>query len=369
MTKKAVIAMSGGVDSSTAALLTQEMGYETIGITLKLYTNEGICLTKTRTCCSLDDVEDARAVAAKLDMPFYVLNFTDDFEENVIERFVEAYESGYTPNPCIDCNRYIKFQSLLTRAEKLGFDYIVTGHYSRIEQDKVTGRYLLKKGLDDTKDQSYMLYTLTQEQLAKTLFPLGNMRKEHVREIAEEHGLVNARKRDSQDICFVPDGDYAGFIKRYKGIEFKPGNFVGTNGQIYGQHKGIIHYTIGQRKGLGISFPQPMFVGGIDTVKNEVLLCKAEELFSTELIARDINLISCERIDEPMRVLAKVRYRHKEQPATVIQTGEDEIKIVFDEPQRAITNGQAVVMYQDDVVVGGGIIKETQPVRADYTGD
>ena len=359
---KAVIAMSGGVDSSAAALLTQKMGYETIGITLKLYTNEGVCSTKSRTCCSLDDVEDARSVAAKLNMPFYVLNFSEDFSENVIERFVNAYEEGFTPNPCIDCNKYIKFESLLSRAEELGFDYLVTGHYSRIEKDPVSGRYLLKKGLDATKDQSYMLYALTQEQLSKTLFPLGEMKKEHVREIAEENGLINARKRDSQDICFVPDGDYAAFIKRYKGREFKPGNFVGMHGEIYGQHKGIIHYTVGQRKGLGLSFPQPMFVGGIDVVKNEVLLCKAEELFSTELTARELNLISCERIDEPMRVSAKVRYRHKEQPATVIQTGDDEIRVIFDEPQRAITKGQAVVLYQEDVVVGGGMICGTQPV-------
>lgn len=355
---KAVIAMSGGVDSSVAALLTQQLGYEVIGITLKLYSNEEIGVCRDKTCCSLADVEDARSVADQLDFPYYVLNFSDAFEENVIGRFIRAYESGQTPNPCIDCNRYIKFQSLLTRAEELGFDRLVTGHYARIEQDETKGRWLLKKGRDSVKDQSYMLYTLTQEQLAKTLFPLGDMTKERVREIAVENGLLNARKRDSQDICFVPDGDYAGFIERYKAKTFEPGNFVGTNGEVYGRHKGIVHYTIGQRKGLGLSFPQPMFVGGIDPVKNEVLLCKSEELFSRELTAGEINLIACDSISGPMQVTAKVRYRHKEQPATVVQTAPDEIRVVFDEPQRAVTAGQAVVLYQGDTVVGGGKIRE-----------
>lgn len=354
---KAVIAMSGGVDSSVAALLIKNEGYETIGITLKLYSNEEIGVPREKTCCSLDDVEDARSVAARLEMPFYVMDFSDDFEENVISRFVCAYECGKTPNPCIDCNRHIKFDSLINKAQELGFDYVVTGHYARIEYDEKTQRYLLKKAIDETKDQSYMLYTMTQSQLAKTLFPLGDMKKTEAREIAEKNGLINARKRDSQDICFVPDGDYAGFISRYCGKNFEEGNFVGTNGEVYGKHKGIVNYTIGQRKGLGLSFPQPMFVGKINAELNEVVLCKSEELFSKELFADNINLITCDRITEPMRVYAKVRYRHKEQPATVTQTADDEIKLVFDEPQRAVTPGQAVVLYQGDVVIGGGTVK------------
>lgn len=354
---KAVIAMSGGVDSSVAALLIKNAGYETIGIMLKLYSNEDIGVSREKTCCSLDDVEDARSVAYKLDMPFYVMDFADDFEENVISRFVCAYEHGKTPNPCIDCNKHIKFDSLLKKAEELGFNYIVTGHYARVEYNDSNNRYLLKKAVDETKDQSYMLYTLTQSQLAKTLFPLGDMQKTEVREIAENNDLINARKRDSQDLCFVSDGDYVGFISRYCGKSFEEGNFVGTNGEIYGKHKGIAHYTIGQRKGLGLSFPQPMFVCEVNAESNEVVLCKSEELFSKELVADNINLISCDKIEKPMKVYAKVRYRHKEQPATVIQTGDDEIKVVFDEPQRAITPGQAVVLYQGDIVVGGGTVK------------
>lgn len=352
---RAVIAMSGGVDSSVAALLTKQEGNETIGITLKLYSNEDIGVCREKTCCSLADVEDARSVAHKLGMPYYVLNFSDSFEQEVIHRFIDEYEKGRTPNPCIDCNKHIKFEQLLQRAEEIGFDKIVTGHYVIVEQNE-NSRYILRKGKDLTKDQSYMLYSLNQEQLSKSYFPLGRMEKSEVRRIAEENGLINARKRDSQDICFVQDGDYAGFIERYAGKTFPEGNFVGINGEIYGKHKGIIHYTIGQRKGLGISFPQPMYVGGIDPVRNEVLLCKSDELFSTELTARNLNLITCDKIEQPIRVKAKVRYRHKEQWATATQTGDDEIKIVFDEGQRAITKGQAVVMYDGDVVVGGGVI-------------
>lgn len=352
---RAVIAMSGGVDSSVAALLTKQEGNETIGITLKLYSNEDIGVCREKTCCSLADVEDARSVAYKLGMPYYVLNFSDSFEQEVIHRFIDEYEKGRTPNPCIDCNKHIKFEQLLQRAEEIGFDKIVTGHYVIVEQNE-NGRYILRKGKDLTKDQSYMLYSLNQEQLSKSYFPLGRMKKSEVRKIAEENGLINARKRDSQDICFVQDGDYAGFIERYAEKTFPEGNFVGINGEIYGKHKGIIHYTIGQRKGLGISFPQPMYVGGIDPVRNEVLLCKSDELFSTELTARNLNLITCDKIKQPIRVKAKVRYRHKEQWATATQTGDDEIKIVFDEGQRAITKGQAVVMYDGDVVVGGGVI-------------
>lgn len=356
MEKKAVIAMSGGVDSSVAALLVQQSGYEAIGVTLKLHTNEDAGLPREKTCCSLDDVNDARSVAARLGMPFYVFNFTDSFRREVMDRFVRAYERGETPNPCIDCNRYIKFAKLMQRAGEIGFDYVATGHYARVEQDGETGRWLLKKGLDSTKDQSYVLYSLTQKELSRLLLPLGGLTKERVRQLAEENGFVNAKKHDSQDICFVPDGDYAAFIERYAGTKFQPGPFVGTHGELYGEHRGIIHYTVGQRKGLGLSFPQPMYVCGIDPARNEVVLGKHEELFSGELTARDINLISREMIPEPLRVKAKVRYRHAEQLATVVQTGPDELEVTFDEPQRAVTRGQALVLYDGDTVVGGGTI-------------
>lgn len=360
MEKKAIIAMSGGVDSSVAALLVQQMGYEAMGATLRLYDNEDAGIPREKTCCSLDDVNDARSVCARLGIPFYVFNFKDSFRREVMDRFVCAYERGETPNPCIDCNRYIKFAKLMERAREIGFPYVATGHYAQVEQDPDTGRWLLKKGLDASKDQSYVLYSLTQWELSRLLLPLGGLTKERVRELAEENGFVNARKHDSQDICFVPDGDYAAFIRRYGGKDFSPGDFVGTAGEIYGQHKGIIHYTVGQRKGLGLSFPQPMYVCGIDPENNRVILGEHEKLFSAELIARDINLISRETIEEPMRVRAKVRYRQQEQPATVVQTGPDELKITFDQPQRAITKGQAVVLYDGDTVVGGGTIGRTK---------
>ena len=359
--KKAIIAMSGGVDSSVAALLCQQQGFDCVGVTLALTDNSDRGLPEEafpgeRACCSVDDVADARSVAFRLGMPFYVFNFKDAFRREVMDRFAAAYQRGETPNPCIDCNRYIKFAKLMHRGAEIGFPYVATGHYARVEQDRATGRWLLKKGLDENKDQSYMLYSLTQWELSRLLLPLGGLTKEETRRLAEEHGFVNARKRDSQDICFVPDGDYAAFIRRWTGRDFPPGDFVGTQGEVYGQHKGIIHYTVGQRKGLGLSFPQPMFVKELDVENNQVVLSKAEELFSQTVAARDVNLISVESIPEPLRVKARVRYRQKEQPATVVQTGPDELRVVFDQPQRAITPGQALVLYDGDTVVGGGRI-------------
>ena len=274
----------------------------------------------------------------------------------MIRRFVESYERGRTPNPCIDCNRFLKFDELYRRAKELGLEYIVTGHYARIEKDEVSGRFLLKKSADEAKDQSYVLYTMTQDQLAHTQFPLGSMTKPEVRKIAETQGFINARKHDSQDICFVVNGNYADFIENYTGKTFPAGDFVDLEGNVMGTHKGMIRYTIGQRKGLGLSVPEPVYVCRLDMEGNRVILGKNEDLFSSVFTASDINLISVPEIKEPLRVKAKVRYRQKEQWATAVQTGADSIRVEFDEPQRAITCGQAVVLYDGDIVVGGGTI-------------
>ena len=352
--KKAMIAMSGGVDSSVAAWLMKRDGYDCMGVTMRLFAGEDSCERKGHTCCSLDDVEDARSVARQLGIPYFVFNFTEDFGTQIMDRFVCAYENGFTPNPCIDCNRYMKFEKLMKRAKELDYDYVVTGHYARIEEQD--GKFLLKKAIDEKKDQSYVLYSLTQEQLAHTLFPLGGMTKPQIREMAEEQGLINARKHDSQDICFVPDGDYAGFIERYTGKSFEPGNFVDQEGHVLGQHKGIICYTIGQRKGLGLALQEPMYVCRIEPKTNTVVLGRDRDLWSKELTAKDFHWISGEVPTGTQRIKAKIRYRHQEQWANAEITGPDSIHLVFDEPQRAITCGQSVVLYDGDVVVGGGTI-------------
>ena len=353
---KTLIAMSGGVDSSVAAYLIKSQGYDCIGCTMKLYDNEDIGISHNRTCCSLDDVEDARSVAYKIGMPYYVFNFKDGFREKVIEKFVRCYESGDTPNPCIDCNRYMKFDKLYERARLLGCEYIATGHYARIEE--YNGQYVLRKAIDETKDQSYVLYSLTQEQLAHTLFPLGSMRKPEVREIAEKNGFINADKPDSQDICFVPNGKYAEFLEHFTGKNYPAGYFVSEDGTVLGEHQGIIRYTVGQHKGLGISSEEPLYVKEINTKENTVTLCKEQELYSKEVIVRDINWIAGEAPKGEIRCKAKVRYRQKEQWATVMLIGETTVKIVFDEPQRAITPGQAAVLYNGDIVLGGGTISK-----------
>lgn len=345
--------MSGGVDSSLAALLMKEKGYECIGCTMKLYENEDAGIEKTKTCCSLDDVEDARNVACLLDMPFYVFNFTERFRTQVIDRFVQSYEEGRTPNPCIDCNRYMKFDKLYERAKLMGCEYIVTGHYARIEKED--GKFILKKALDETKDQTYVLYTLTQDQLAHTMFPLGDLTKRTVRNIAEKNGFINANKPDSQDICFVPDGDYASVIEKYTGRICMPGNFVDTEGNIMGRHKGIIHYTLGQRKGLGIAAGKPVYVCEIRPQTREVVLGNPEDLMSRDVYVSDFNWISGNAPGGRIRCTAKVRYRQSEQPAVLSVEG-DIVHIVFDQPQRAITPGQAAVVYDGDVVLGGGTI-------------
>lgn len=356
MSKKALIAMSGGVDSSVAAYIIKSQGYECMGATMKLFQNEDIGVSKEKSCCSLDDVEDARSVAYRLDMPYNVFNFSANFKENVIDRFIKAYETGYTPNPCIDCNRYLKFDKMYQRAKELEFDYIVTGHYARIEKDENTGRFLLKKAVDQNKDQSYVLYTLTQDQLAHTLFPLGEMTKSQVRKIAEEQCFLNAGKKESQDICFVPDGDYASFIEKTTGKTYPCGNFVDTDGNVLGQHKGIIRYTIGQRKGLGLALPAPMYVKEKDMLNNTVILSYEDEIFSSSLTAGDFNWIAFEKPEKEFRCTVKTRYRAKEAPAAAYPEG-DKVKIVFDEPQRAVTKGQAAVLYNGDTVIGGGTIE------------
>lgn len=350
--------MSGGVDSSVAAYLVKSQGYDCIGATMKLFHNEDVCIAREKSCCSLEDVEDARNVANSLGIPYYVFNFTDRFREDVIDRFVNAYETGATPNPCIDCNRYLKFEKLFLRAKELNYDYIVTGHYARIEFNEATGRYLLKKALDETKDQSYVLYSMTQEQLAHTLFPLGHLKKTEVRKIAEENSFVNAKKHDSQDICFVQSGTYTDFIRQYTKKQYPSGNFVLKNGTVLGEHKGIINYTVGQRKGLGISYCEPLYVSEINVNDNTVVLGTDGDLYSKVLTANNINLISVSTIEKPTRVKAKIRYRQAEQPATVMQTDDDLITVEFDEPQRAVTKGQAVVLYDGDTVLGGGTIQK-----------
>lgn len=353
---KALIAMSGGVDSSMAALLMKQRGYECIGCTMKLYDKENTddMATNGKTCCSLDDVEDARSVAYNLDMPYYVFNFKDSFKEKVIDKFVACYEQGLTPNPCIDCNRYMKFEKLYERAMVLGCDKVVTGHYARIR--KTEDGYQLLKGLDETKDQSYVLYSLTQQQLAHTEFPLGEMNKSEVRKIADDNSFVNADKPDSQDICFVPDGDYAAVIKEYSNKEYPAGDFVDKDGNKLGEHKGIIHYTIGQRKGLGIAAGKPIYVCKICTENNTVVLGDNEDLFTKTVQVKDFNWISGKVPTEDFECKAKIRYRQKEQPARIIIKSHDRLTIEFDEPQRAATPGQSAVLYMGDVVLGGGII-------------
>lgn len=356
MSKKALIAMSGGVDSSVAAAMMQEQGYDCIGVTMKLHESEEE-VRREKACCTQEDAEDARQVAYSLGMKFYVFNYTREFSAQVIDRFVDAYEKGYTPNPCIDCNRYMKFARLYEQGRLLGYDTIATGHYARVEQDAATGKWKLKKARFLPKDQSYVLYFLTQEQLAHTRFPLGEVEsKEAARQYAETHGFYNARKHDSQDICFVEDGKYADFIRQRTGRDYAAGDFVDTAGQVLGRHKGLIGYTVGQRKGLGLALPAPLYVLEKDMAKNRVVLAPETALYSAALLAEDVNWISGETPAAPVRAAARTRYSAREAAATLVPLEDNRVRVVFDQPQRAITPGQAVVFYAGDEVLGGGTI-------------
>ena len=355
--ERVIIGMSGGVDSSVAAYLMKKAGFACIGATMRLYDSS----TEESTCCSLDDVEDARAVAARLGIRHYVFNFKDDFNRQVIQKFVTSYEQGLTPNPCIDCNRYLKFDRLLRRAMELGCNWVASGHYAQIRQEKATGRYLLYKAADRAKDQTYFLACLNQEQLAHIQFPLGTLTKTQVREIAQENGFVNARKRDSQDICFVPDGDYGAFLQRYTGKTYPEGDFLNLQGQVIGHHRGAACYTLGQRKGLGLAMGAPVYVCAKDMQRNTVTVGPGEALFSPALRAGDWNWYPFPTLTAPIRVTVKTRHSQLEQAATVYPEENGFARVEFDVPQRAITPGQAVVLYDGDMVVGGGTITEALP--------
>ena len=357
MKKKVVVGMSGGVDSSVAAYLLKEQGYEVIGITMQIWQEEdALSREEEGGCCGISAAEDARRVAQVLGIPHYVMNFRKEFQKNVVDYFVSEYLAGRTPNPCIACNRYVKWESLLKRSREIGADYIATGHYARVEKLS-NGRFAVRNSVTARKDQTYALYNLTQFQLAHTLMPVGDYRKEEIREMAEKLNLPVAGKPDSQDICFVPDGDYAGFIeKEAPGQVPGEGNFVSEDGTVLGTHKGITHYTIGQRKGLGLSMGHPVFVSQLRPGTNEVVISDSD-VFAEELVCGRINFMGLEDLEEPKRLRAKVRYAHQGQWCMAERTAEDEIRAVFEEPVRAVTPGQAVVFYDGEYVMAGGTIR------------
>lgn len=351
-----VVGMSGGVDSSVAAYLLKQQGYNVIGVTMQIWQDEAYDMQSEHGgCCGLSAVDDARRVAEQIGIPYYVMNFKAPFKEKVIDYFISEYKAGRTPNPCIACNRYVKWESLLKRSLEIGADYIATGHYASI-REMDNGRYALKKSVTEQKDQTYALYSLTQEQLARTLMPIGEYSKDEVRAIAQEAGLSIAYKPDSQDICFVPDGKYGEFIEANASKDISPGNFVDTKGNILGQHKGVVHYTVGQRKGLGIAAGERLYVLEIRSETNEVVLGEDKELWAKRIVAKDFNYVSLEDIPGEIHVTAKIRYNHRGAKATLRKINDQYVECVFDEPQRAPTPGQALVCYQGDYVVGGGTI-------------
>lgn len=363
MKKKVVVGMSGGVDSSVAAFLLKEQGYDVIGVTMQIWQDEAqAAVEENGGCCGLSAVDDARRVAEALEIPYYVMNFKNEFKCKVMDYFVEEYIKGRTPNPCIACNRYVKWESLLKRSMDIGADYIATGHYARIDRLD-NGRYSLRMSKTSAKDQTYALYNLTQFQLSHTLMPVGEYTKDEIRELANRLQLPVANKPDSQEICFIPDKDYAGFIEREASANKdllkrmpKPGNFVTKDGEIIGPHKGITHYTIGQRKGLNLAMGHPVFVTEIRPETGEVVIGENEDVFSSELVCANLNFMSIEKLEGKRRVLAKIRYSHKGEWCEIEQIGEDKVKCTFDKPVRAITPGQAVVFYDGEYVFGGGTI-------------
>lgn len=351
--KKVIVGMSGGVDSSVCALLLKKQGYEVIGVNLNLLPEKEGC----SKCAGLDSIKDAKEVCDKLGIPFYSLDFKSSFKNNVIDYFANEYMAARTPNPCIACNKYVKFEELLNQAINVfNADYIATGHYAKIEYNEKNGRYYIVESDAIGKDQTYVLYNLTQEHLKHILMPLGSYTKEEIRKIAEENSLCNSNKKDSQEICFIEDNDYAKFIEENYNYKSKPGNFVDTNGNILGKHKGLIHYTIGQRRGLGLSLKEPLYVVKLDTENNQVILGTNDMLFSNELICSKVNFMPFEKLDKPMLVTAKVRYSAKKAEATIYPLDNGDVKVIFKDAQRAITPGQAVVFYDENVVVGGGTI-------------
>jgi len=354
---KVVVGMSGGVDSSVAAYLLKEQGYDVIGVTMQIWQDESQEQKEDHGgCCGLSAVDDARRVAQTLDIPYYVMNFKEDFNQYVIQYFIKEYRKGRTPNPCIACNRYVKWESLLRKSLQLGADYIATGHYARVVQHPKTKRYTLQKSVTAQKDQTYALYNLTQDQLAHTLMPVGEYTKEEVRQIAQKIGLNVAQKPDSQEICFIPDNDHGRFIEETTNQLAPKGNFIDTKGNILGQHQGLIRYTIGQRKGLGIAFGKPMYVVALRPQTNEVVLGEGEDVFQDRLYATDLNFMMIPDLTTPMQVKGKIRYSHTPASCTIRKTEEDTLECVFDEPQRAITPGQSIVFYDGDYVLGGGTI-------------
>ena len=356
MEKTALIAMSGGVDSSVAAQLMLEAGYRCEGCNMRLYQNGPGQVCTQRSCCSKKDMEDAARVCALLDIPFSTVDLTETFRREVIDKFVRVYEAGGTPNPCVDCNRCLKFSALLDVAREKGLWYVVTGHYVRVEYDRNRARWLLRKAADPGKDQSYFLYMLTQEQLSHVQFPLGGMTKPQVRSLADALGLPVAEKKDSQDVCFIPDGDYGAFLERYTGKTYPPGDFVDETGKVLGRHRGAVKYTIGQRRGLELPMGERVYVNHKDMAANRVTVGPDRSLYTATVWAEEMNWIAISEPVEPIRARARTRYRMAEQPCTVYPEGEGRVRVEFDGPQRAVTPGQAVVLYDGDLVVGGGTI-------------